>query len=269
MMTEKPLTLSIVIPAYNEERYIKRCLDAIAAQTVEPDEVIVVDNNSTDSTAEIAKHYAFVKLLHEPKQGIAYARNRGFNEVSKVIIGRIDADTVLPIDWVEQIKLFYEDPDHAETAVTGGCRFYNLHTGGLTARFYTLLVYRINRLLLGYYFPWGSNSAFPVELWRNVRDQTHDRADIHEDLDLGIHFARNGFNTFYMSRLRVGAAAKRVITMRGELWSWLTMWPRTFRVHNIKTWPLVWPLILAVWLGRYWIVATEKLAGSSIDKSVG
>lgn len=264
-MTENPLTLSIVIPAYNEERYIKQCLDAIAAQTVAPDEVIVVDNNSTDATADIAKRYDFVKLLHESKQGIAYARDRGFDAAASDLIGRIDADTRLPEDWTKQVKNFYADSSHAHAAVTGDCRFYNLHTGGLTAWFYTLLVFKINRLLIGYYFPWGSSSAFPAELWHTVRNETHDRPDIHEDLDLGIHFARHGFKTHYTKHLRVGAAAKRVITMRGELWGWLLRWPRTFRIHGIKTWPLVWPLVLGVWSGRYWILVTEW-AGELFDK---
>ncbi len=256
-MTEKLLTLTIVIPAYNEEHHIKHCLDAIAEQSVIPDEVIVIDNNSTDATAELAKNYAFVKLLQEPQQGIAYARNRGFESATCDVIGRIDADTILPRDWVKNVMDFYHQPGNDKTAITGGCRFYNLHTGGLTARFYTLLVYRYNRLLLGYYFPWGSNSAFPRQLWKDVKDDIHDRPDIHEDLDLGIHFARKGFKTKYLTHMRVGAAAKRVVTMRGELWSWLTMWPRTFRIHGIKTWPFVWPLVIGVWTGRYWIVATE------------
>ncbi len=252
-------SLSIVIPAYNEERYIAKCLDAIAAQTIKPDEVIVVDNNSTDDTVEIAKKYPFVKLLHEQRQGIVFARNTGFDTAAGDVIGRIDADTVLPSDWVEKVKVFFDKPGHEESVITGSCRFYNLHVGGLTARFYSLLVYRANRVLLGFYFPWGSNSALPRALWQKVRGSVCDRPDIHEDLDLGIHLVRAGYRTTYLSRLRVGAVAKRVVTDRGDLWHWLTMWPRTVRVHHIKTWPLIWPLVLAVWLGRYWIFATELL----------
>jgi len=56
--------ISIIIPAYNEERYLGRCLDAIAAQSVRPYEVIVVDNNSSDDTAKVAQRYPFVTLLH-------------------------------------------------------------------------------------------------------------------------------------------------------------------------------------------------------------
>ena len=59
MSAKNKLTLSIVIPVFNEQRYIKACLDSIAAQTVKPDEVIVVDNNSTDKTVQIAKKYKF------------------------------------------------------------------------------------------------------------------------------------------------------------------------------------------------------------------
>ena len=61
-MAQKALTLSIVIPVFNEERYIKACLDSIAAQTVKLDEVIVVDNNSTDKTVLIAKNILSLKF---------------------------------------------------------------------------------------------------------------------------------------------------------------------------------------------------------------
>ena len=124
----KPLafSLSIVIPAYNEENHLRACLDAIARQTVMPDEVIVVDNNSTDKTAEIAREYPFVKVLKEKRQGIVYARNRGFNAANSQFIGRIDSDTRLPRDWVGRVKCFYDDEKHLEEALTGGGYFYNV-----------------------------------------------------------------------------------------------------------------------------------------------
>ena len=119
-------SLSIIIPAYNEARHIKACLDAIAAQTEVPDEVIVVDNNSTDRTVEIANSYPFVTIMNESTQGIVFARNRGFNATTTDIIGRIDADSVLPIDWVTRVKAYYAEPEHfASYAYTGGGFFYN------------------------------------------------------------------------------------------------------------------------------------------------
>jgi glycosyltransferase involved in cell wall biosynthesis len=56
-------TITVVIPTYNEEDYIKPCLDAVFAQTVLPDEVIVVDNNSTDKTVEIVSKFQRLNCL--------------------------------------------------------------------------------------------------------------------------------------------------------------------------------------------------------------
>jgi glycosyltransferase involved in cell wall biosynthesis len=253
-------SLSIVIPARNEERHIRKCLDAIAAQTIKPDEVIVVDNDSSDKTAEVARSYPFVKVLHEPKKGIVFARDRGFDAVKSDIIARLDADTVLPPTWVARVLKFYSEPDNWHKAVTGGCYFYNLHTGHLTGRSYDLVVFRFNRLLLGHYFPWGSNSALPREAWAKVRGEVCQKANIHEDLDLGFHLNKAGYKIEYKSNLRVGAVARRVVTERGELWEYLAMWPRTFRANGSRKGLLAWPLAIMVWLGRYWIFATEKVA---------
>ena len=63
MTAKKALTLSIVIPVYNEQDQIKGCLDAIKNQTIAPQEVIVVDNNSNDNSIAIAKKYAFVRII--------------------------------------------------------------------------------------------------------------------------------------------------------------------------------------------------------------
>ena len=122
----KALSLSIVIPVYNEEHHIRACLDAIAAQTVRPDEVIVVDNNSTDRSMEIVQEYPFVRIVREPRQGIVYTRNAGFDAAKCAIIGRIDGDTVLPVNWVARVKWFYANSSNANACLTGGGYFYNI-----------------------------------------------------------------------------------------------------------------------------------------------
>lgn len=251
--------ISIIIPAYNEARTLPACLDAIAAQTVTPDEVIVVDNNSTDSTAAVASSYPFVTVVFEKRQGIAFARNKGFDTATNELLARVDADTRLPADWVESIQKFYAEDDHNRTVLTGGCYFYNLRSGRLAGRAYDFLVHQLNRLLLGYYFPWGSNSVIPREAWEAVRGVVSKRADIHEDLDLGIHLAQAGFNTEYIAQFRVGAMAKRILSDREQLWPYLAWWPNTYRENRLLAWPLVWPLAGLMWLGCYWILFSEWL----------
>src|SRR5688500_17107775 len=99
MIVNKKLRASVVIPVYNEADSLDLCLSAIAAQTTQPFEVIVVDNNSTDTTAEIAASYPFVRLVYESRQGVVHARNTGFNLAQGDIIARIDADTVIESGW--------------------------------------------------------------------------------------------------------------------------------------------------------------------------
>lgn len=92
MYMDKQLKLSVIIPAYNEEATIERCLQSIQHQTRQADEIIVVDNNSTDKTAELAARYG--RVVTEQKQGIGPTRTRGFDEATGDIIVRLDSDTI-------------------------------------------------------------------------------------------------------------------------------------------------------------------------------
>ncbi len=215
-------------------------MDSIAAQTTKPDEVIVVDNNSTDNTANIAKSYSFVKLTHEKKQGILFARNTGFDAVKTDLIGRIDADTVLPANWVAKVKKFYQTPGHANHAISGGCAFYNVRLPKFNQWMTSQFVFRMNRLIVGHYILWGSNMAMPKALWQEVRTKTCKQTDIHEDLDLAIHLHRLGYQITYHADLVVGARMGRVFSDQNALWQSLMMWPRTLRVHGLWTWIFGW-----------------------------
>ena len=234
-------SLSIVIPAYNEERYLPACLDAIAAQTVKPDEVIVVDNNSSDKTSEVARSYPFVRLLHESQQGRVYARNCGFNAARGELIGRIDADTILPPDWVAQIQAFYDEDDHFKRyAFTGGSDFYNVRFPKLASWITAQFAFRLNRLLLGHYILYGANMAIPKHLWRAVRNDVCHRNDIHEDLDLSIHLHRFGYQITYEVGLHVRVKMRRARTNRKELKDNLMWWPQTMKVHDNQNWIFGW-----------------------------
>ncbi len=96
--------LSVVIPAFNEERRLPSCLAALAAQdTEEPFEVIVVDNASTDRTAEVARSFGErlqIRVAHEPQKGRGAARNTGFALARGDIILSTDADACVPTSWI-------------------------------------------------------------------------------------------------------------------------------------------------------------------------
>jgi glycosyltransferase involved in cell wall biosynthesis len=258
-MPSKILTLSIVIPVYNEHAHLKACLDAIASQTVKPLEVIVVDNNSTDDSMQIAKQYKFVKILHEKQQGVVFARNVGFKAANADIIGRIDSDTILPINWVEQVLKFYEDGKHDQYALSGGCYFYNLSLPHFAGWWQGQIAFRLNRLLMGHYILFGSNMAITSEQWRRVERIVCIDSRVHEDLDLAIHLNSLGFKIAYHENLRVGVLMRRVLSGRNQLWANLQLWPETLKRHNKKTWVFGWVGAVLLYVLSPIVVATEWL----------
>jgi glycosyltransferase involved in cell wall biosynthesis len=233
----KPLALSLIIPAYNEEQHLKACLDTVAAQTVMPFEVIVVDNNSTDTTVAIALTYSFVRIVHAEQQGIVYARDAGFDAAKGTIIGRIDSDSRLPNDWVEKVLAFYRDPAHENTALTGGGMFYNTPMPRLSRHILSLLAFRVNQIALGHHFLFGSNMAFPAHIWPKIKNKICVRTDIHEDIDIAVHMHDIGTNIVYQPRFVVGVKLRRVFQDHDKLWGTLMLWPQSLRVHNKWLWP--------------------------------
>lgn len=238
MKKPSDISVCIVIPAYNEEADIGACLEAIARQTVMPDEVILVDNNSSDGTVEIAKGFPFVRVVHEKQQGIVHARDRGFDASKSDIIGRIDADSRLRPGWVEAVKRYYHAPEHANRAVSGRGYYYNLRWPMFAGMLQHDIAFGYNKLILGGYILWGSNMAIPRKVWQNIRHETCLRGDIHEDIDLAIHLFRHGYKVDYRRSMVVGVRMRRIHTERTKLWPNLMLWPQTFRAHGYRKWPL-------------------------------
>ncbi|MFZ2512997.1 MAG: glycosyltransferase family 2 protein [Candidatus Saccharimonadales bacterium] len=262
----KPVTVSVIIPAYNEEQCLPACLDALAAQTVKPFEVIVVDNASTDKTAEVAARYPFVTVLREPERGRVFARNAGFRHASGTILGRVDADAIVPEGWVEWISAFYKSSE-GTVALTGGAHFYNMRPSGLISWAYNWLVFRFNTILTGAPTLWGSNMALPRTLWEKVENDVCLDNFVHEDLDLAFHIRRSGGRIRYDKSSRVRVEMRRVHTDRQALWPYLQMWPRTLRRHGYVTWPICWVVgALMLYIASPAPLIFEKLASATRRK---
>lgn len=109
----KRLLISVIIPAYNEEATIKKCLASIFNQDFPKDnyEVIVVNNNSADKTAEIVKkNFPQARLIHEKKQGVVFARIKGVESARGKIITFTDADSIAKNYWLKNIAKAFQDP---------------------------------------------------------------------------------------------------------------------------------------------------------------
>ena len=103
------LSVSVIIPAYNAEKTLKNCLDALLEQTLLPNEIIVVDDGSTDSTPTIASTYSLVNLHSQKNQGPAHARNVGARKAKGKIILFLDSDCVPEENWLEEMIKPFQD----------------------------------------------------------------------------------------------------------------------------------------------------------------
>lgn len=102
-MKNGPL-ISVIIPVWNSPALLRRCLDALDAQTLSHDsfEIIVIDNGSTDNTADVARAASGVRLLSESKPGSYAARNCALRHTRSEYVAFTDADCVPAPDWLEQ-----------------------------------------------------------------------------------------------------------------------------------------------------------------------
>ncbi len=224
------LSLSIVIPVYNEELHLDACLKTIAAQTEKPDEVIVVDNNSTDKSIEIAQKYPWVTVVKEPVQGVLAARNRGFDMVKNDLIGRIDADTLLPRDWCRQARQLMSNQRYA--AVTGPVSYYDMPMPEKN--------YWIDHQIRKYLykgaphipFLFGSNCVVRRVSWQQVRKNLCEKRNIHEDLDLAIHLNEAKLSILYDKRLLASTSSRRYDDTPAAFSKYMKMNTETYRIHG-------------------------------------
>jgi glycosyltransferase involved in cell wall biosynthesis len=244
-MINKALTLSIVIPVYNEQDHLKACLDAIAAQTEFPDEVIVVDNNSSDKTLAIAESYFFVDILHEKKQGVMAARTKGFNAAKSDLIGRIDADTILPPNWAKIVRRSMQKTSVA--AITGPVNYYDMPFSSSNYRFDHFMRSSIYNWSPKSPFLFGSNMAIRRSAWRKISPLLCADSYMHEDLDLAIHLDRAGHKILYDKKILAGASGRRYNDRFGRFYIYLSMYRQTYLRHNLHC--------LAIYsaTGVYWL----------------
>ncbi|WP_086313933.1 hypothetical protein A5821_001482 [Enterococcus sp. 7F3_DIV0205] len=97
--------ISIIVPVYNVERYLRKCVDSILNQTFTDIEVILVDDGSTDSSGEICDEYVLqdqrVQVIHKENGGLSDARNTGIESARGEYLGFVDSDDYIALDMYE------------------------------------------------------------------------------------------------------------------------------------------------------------------------
>lgn len=199
--------ISVVIPVKDDDTELARCLRALSRQTVPADEVIVVDNGSTDASADVARAFG-ARLVRCENPGIPAASAAGYDAAEGDVILRLDADCVPDASWTRAMAdAFASRPD--VSAFTGGARFIDgprLLRAPLAALY--LGAYAAVMIpTLGHLPLFGSNLGLRREAWLGIRSSVHRDADLHDDMDLAFHLGE---------RSRIGhlAGGRMGISMR-------------------------------------------------------
>lgn len=197
------MDFSVIVPAYNEEKRIRRCLESIKAQKTEHTyELIVSDSNSTDSTVSIAKEYTD-KVVVCKERGTARARNEGAKLAHGDILVFIDSDTEMMPDYLETVYRAFRDD--TVLAVSCAFKFTNRRIKFLISEYVTNAYYLARSLFRATTLP-GFNICIRKKTFEKVGGF---RLCHLEDLDMSIKLRRIG-RTRYLASRRVITSSRRL-----------------------------------------------------------
>lgn len=186
--------ISVVIPAFNEEKSLGKCLDAFQNQTTKENfEIIVVDNGSTDKTLQVLESYKNklpLKVYFESKKGRGTARYIGFKNAKGEIVLSADSDCVVPHDWIEKMTKTLRKKD--AVAVTGTLIVKDIDPirNLVINKFYVPLI-TLYKLIYGHYWLAG----FSFAIYKNIYEKSggfNHKINTQEDVDLSFKVSKLG-----------------------------------------------------------------------------
>jgi glycosyltransferase involved in cell wall biosynthesis len=191
------LTITVIVCAYNESRLLAGCLYSLRAQTRPADDILVINNASTDQTAAVARAVPGVRVIDEPRKGLVVARETARRAAQTDVVAFVDADCRAPITWLERIERQFARRG-SPVAVTGPYRFYDWDvTGRALLRAYDIVVAPPTHALVHHMcgagaILYGGNFAVRQDALTQI-DGFDERIEFHgEDTNLGRRLTRIG-----------------------------------------------------------------------------
>lgn len=230
------MKISIIMTAYNEEELLPKALKSVFSQDFPKDdyEVVVVDNNSTDKSAEIARSFG-ARVISETTQGYVFALSRGTKEAKGEIIAVTDSDTLVATNWLSEIAKSFAGKN--VVAVTGMADMRNL---GFITKIISYLVFYLFvkfNFLIGKPHLSGFNFALKKDVLEKAGGINTDYK-MSPDVEIGLRIKAYGkvvFNTKMLAhtsnrRWKDGYVSTAVMYLKGYLWSaWLHKPPPVYQ----------------------------------------
>ncbi|MFD1814795.1 glycosyltransferase family 2 protein [Rhodococcus gannanensis] len=236
-------SLSVVVPAFNEEDTITATLDHLFAQIDEIDEIVVVNNNSTDRTEDVLREFQVrhpkLKVVNEPRRGVSFARNTGLNAATSDVIARLDADTLAQPGWARAIRNYFASAPGTVGIATGPLLPFDSPFRNAFTKSNDRMIARARaassdgRSVVGLRMAPGGNMVIRRSAWSTVRAAVSDRTDIHDDLDLSLCARRCDFSIAFILGMEAETSARRFRTNPVAYWRYTNLLTRTYKTHGM------------------------------------
>lgn len=197
----KPITnISVLIPCYNRANDIENAILSVQNQTRPADEIIVVDDASSDQSASIVRKCGVKLICHESNRGPAVARNTAFSASTGEIVIFIDSDSIADQRMIETIMSIYENPLESERLGGVGGRSIEAFSQGLANQWRSLHARqdhgKSSKIDVEYLF--GLCCSYPRKVFNQVGgfDSFYPK-NAGEDLDIGIRIRQAGYRLIY------------------------------------------------------------------------
>jgi glycosyltransferase involved in cell wall biosynthesis len=186
--------VGIYIPCFNSAETIKLCLEAVFKQTAAPKEVVIVDDGSTDETAEIVSRYPIRLIRHKENRGLAAARNTALKNIDTEFVASLDSDCLPQENWLEKLLNKFISPQIAGA-------------GGMLTERYSSCVFDSWRAVhmrqhwgkeeTSPEFLFGSNTLFLKAALIEAGCYNEDLKNNYEDVDICRRLKKNGYSFVY------------------------------------------------------------------------
>lgn len=198
--------LSVIVPAFNEEKNISKALDSLINQTSLPEEIIVVDDGSTDRTKDIVskyiEKYPFIRYHFQVNSGLAASRCTGIKLATQEYIGFLDSDDEWTSNFSSNIKNFFKNNENIKWLTSGYARKYE---DGTDAFVKTLDKQYVKNGIIDDYFKVEATNSFSITNTMVINRCVFDKVGLFdtsiskfgEDLDMwfriALHFPKLGY----------------------------------------------------------------------------
>jgi len=187
--------VSLYVPCFNAGSYIKECLESIFKQSYSPDEVLIIDDGSTDNTVSICSRFPVKIISHAGNRGLSAARNTAFRAARNEFVASLDADCKAKPDWLEKLMGYFSDNN---IAGVGGklIEKYNLRMADKWRAIHMSQAWGDQIVenpgyLAGSNNVYRRNAIFQVGLYNKAYIRNY------EDVDISKRLMSNGFRIIY------------------------------------------------------------------------